>query len=318
MNMLRSCQKVALFMFLSIILVLSGCSAEKESSPKKDKKTEFSLQTKDAVGNEVKLDHKPKRIVSLLPSNTEILYKLGEGDSVVGVSDFDNYPKEVTSKDKIGGMEFNLEKIISLKPDLVLDHGSRHHQEDALMGKLKDAGIPVYVVKEATNINDIYDTIREIGKLTDTEKKAQSIISEEKKSMAEITKIGKKIPPNKQKSVWIEVSPSPELYTAGKGTFIDEGLSLIGAKNVAGHTKGWPLITEEAAIQNNPDVIITTYGQDAPKKVMERKGWQNITAVQNKRIVDVNSDKLTRPGPRIVEGIEELAKAIYPEEYKNK
>jgi iron complex transport system substrate-binding protein len=318
MNMLNRWKELTILMVLSIALLLSGCSAEDKSSSKKEEKTDFSVNMKDAVGNEVKLDHKPKRIVSLLPSNTEILYKLGVGDTVVGVSDFDNYPKEVASKDKIGGMEFNLEKIISLKPDLVLDHGSRHHQEDALMGKLKDAGIPVYVVKEATKINDIYDTIEEIGKLTGTEQKAKNEVKEEQKSMAKIEEIGKNISPDKQKSIWIEVSPSPELYTAGKGTFIDEGLSLIGAKNVAGNTEGWPLITEEAAIQNNPDVIITTYGSDAPKKVMERKGWQNVKAVQDKQVIDVNSDKLTRPGPRIVEGIEELAKAVYPEEYKNK
>jgi iron complex transport system substrate-binding protein len=110
----------------------------------------------------------------------------------------------------------------------------------------------------------------------------------------------------------MEISPAPELYAAGKNTFIDEMLSIINAENIV-KEEGWPKVDQEAIISSNPDVIITTYGfyVDNPVgQVTSREGWQDINAVKNKQVVDVHSDKVTRPGPRLVEGVEEVT-AVY-------
>ena len=115
------------------------------------------------------------------------------------------------------------------------------------------------------------------------------------------------------KKVYVEVDPS--LFTVGKNTFMDEMLTMIKAENIV-KEEGWPQLNQEAIIEANPDVIITTYGyytENAVEQVLNREGWQDINAIKNKQVVDVHSDKVTRPGPRLVEGVEELAKAVYPD-----
>jgi iron complex transport system substrate-binding protein len=122
-----------------------------------------------------------------------------------------------------------------------------------------------------------------------------------------------------KKKVLVEVSPAPEIYTAGKNTFMDEMLTMIKADNIANDQNGWIKINEEAMVKRNPDVIVTTYGyyvKNPAEKVLNEKGWENVNAVKNKQVIDVNADKVNRPGPRIVEGVEDLAKAIYPDVFK--
>jgi iron complex transport system substrate-binding protein len=307
-------------LMLMLLLVLSGCNQE-ESTPTNEvtsEETQSLPVVTDALGNEVQLDKQPERIVSLIPSNTEILYAIGLGDAVVGVTDWDNYPEDVLNKEKVGGMEFDVEKILSLEPDLVLDHGSRNHQEDTLVKQLQDAGVPVFVVPEAKSIQGIFDTIVQVGNLTGQQEQAETVVSDLTNRLNQLKDQVAQMDNGEPKVVWIEISPQPELYSAGKGTYIDEAIEMLGAKNAV-EQEGWPLITEEAAISYNPDVIITTYGyyvDNAIEQVLSREGWQDVKAVKNKAVYDVQSDLLSRPGPRIIEGVEELAKAIYPDQFK--
>ncbi|MCG6795050.1 ABC transporter substrate-binding protein [Geobacillus sp. YHL] len=310
---------VAVFFLLAAVLVgcSGGANSNAQPAKKEEPKTEqaaFPVTVKDGLGEDVTIKAEPKKIVSLIPSNTEIAYALGLGDKIVGVSDFDNYPEDVKTKTKIGGMEFNVEKIISLKPDLVLAHASSAHNSRDGLKQLKDAGITVLVVNDAKSFDDVYASIDLIGKATGTTDKAKQVIKDMKEKLAQIQEKAKQIPADKQANVWIEVSPPPQLYTAGKGTFMDEMLQVISAKNVAGSLEGWPMVTEEKAVAYKPDVIITTYG--GAKQVFARAAWKDVPAVKNKRVYDVNTDLVSRPGPRLVEGVEELAKAIYPDVFK--
>ncbi|AMV11407.1 iron ABC transporter substrate-binding protein [Geobacillus thermoleovorans] len=310
---------VAVFFLLAAVLVgcSGGANSNAQPAKKEEPKTEqaaFPVTVKDGLGEDVTIKEEPKKIVSLIPSNTEIAYALGLGDKIVGVSDFDNYPEDVKTKTKIGGMEFNVEKIISLKPDLVLAHASSAHNSRDGLKQLKDAGITVLVVNDAKSFDDVYASIELIGKATGASDKAKQVIDEMKEKLAQIQEKAKQIPADKQANVWIEVSPPPQLYTAGKGTFMDEMLQVISAKNVAGSLEGWPMVTEEKAVAYKPDVIITTYG--GAKQVFARAAWKDVPAVKNKRVYDVNTDLVSRPGPRLVEGVEELAKAVYPDVFK--
>ncbi|MFY4773587.1 ABC transporter substrate-binding protein [Metabacillus sp. RGM 3146] len=280
----------------------------------------FPLKIKDATGKEVTIKQEPKRIVSLIPSNTEVAYDLNLGKEIVGVSNFDNYPADVSKKEKVGdAQKVNVEKIIGLKPDLVLAHESSLNSSGDSLDQLKNAGISVVVVNDAETFSAVYQSIEMVGKATGKSKEAKDIIAKMKEKISSVKEKAKSIPQDKQKRVYVEISPSPDIYTAGKGTFIDEILTDIGAKNAAADLKGWAKISEEAAVKLNPDSIITTYGyyiKDPIKQVSGRKGWENVSAVKNKDIVDVNSDQVTRPGPRLAEGVEELAKVIYPDIYK--
>ncbi|MFH7818078.1 ABC transporter substrate-binding protein [Neobacillus thermocopriae] len=312
------------FGFLLVLILtiggLAGCGESKEQVQKEknvEEKAEvkdFPVSMKDASDQVVKIEKKPEKIVSLIPSNTEIAFALGLGDEVVGVSDFDNYPEEAAKKEKIGGTEINLEKIISLKPDLVLAHASTALNSEAALQQLKDVGIPVLVVNDAQNFEHVYDSIKMIGKATGESENAEKLIADMKKRLADLkTKVAEI---KEKKKVLIEVSPAPEIYTTGNNTFMNEMLSWINAENIAADQEGWIKMDQEAMIQKNPDVIITTYGyyvENSAEQVLSRKGWENVTAIKNKQVIDIHSDRVTRSGPRIVEGVEDLAKAIYPE-----
>lgn len=317
-----------LFALLLAVGVLAGCGGGEDKPKEKSTAGEkqevqqevaaFPVTIKDAIDNDVVIDAKPEKIVSLIPSNTEIVFSLGMGDTVVGVNDFDNYPPEVAEIEKIGGMDFNVEKIISLKPNLVLAHASGVHNSKEGLQQLRDAGLTVLVVNDAVSFEEVYDSITMIGTATGEKEEAEKIIAGMKDKVEEFKAKAQEIKDEDKKSVFIEISPAPEIYAAGSNTFMNEMLSFINAKNTVTE-EGWPKLDPEAVIEKNPDVIITTHGyytENPVEDVLKRDGWQDITAVKNKQVFNVDSDKVSRSGPRLVEGVEELAKAIYPEIFK--
>lgn len=304
--------------------LLAGCGqeaapAEQETAtetPAAPAETEaaFPVTLTDAVGDEITIEEEPKAIVSMIPSNTEIAYELGLDDKIVGVSDFDNYPEEAAEVEKIGGMEFNVEKIISLQPDIVLAHESGLGMGEAGLQQLRDAGIKVFVVNNAENFEQVYETIDVIGKATGAQEEAEAEIAEMKQEVADIEEKAAAI--KEQKKVFIEVSSVPEIYTTGSGTFMDEMLSLINAENAAGDLAGWVPMDPEAIVDRNPDVIVTTegtYNPEAVDQIMGRGGFTDVTAVKEKAVYEVDADMVSRSGPRLTDGLEELAKVVYPE-----
>ncbi|MCQ6276935.1 ABC transporter substrate-binding protein [Bacillus sp. V3B] len=314
-----------LFSLLLLVGVLVGCGAadEKETSQSDQAaKTEqtnevaFPITIKDAMDQDVVIEAKPEKIVSLISSNTEIAFALGLGDEIVGVSDHDTYPEEALEKEKIGGMEFNIEKIISLQPDLVLAHGSSMGGTSSEgLQQLRDSGITVLVVNAAKNFAEVYDSIEMIGTATGKKEESETIVNEMKSKVEEVKEKATLIKEEDKKKVYVELDIVPNIFGAGKNTFMDEMLSMIHAENVISE-EGWQSIDQEVVIARNPDVIITTYGlytEGAVEQLLKREGWQDINAVKNKQVIDVHPDKVSRPGPRLVEGVEEFAKAVYPD-----
>lgn len=315
-----------LFLLFLSVGILAGCG-EKETPVQENNASEdvkeqveepaFPVTITDALGDEVVIEKKPEKIVSLIPSNTEIAFALGLGDEIVGVSEHDNFPEEVFEKEVIGGMEMNVEKIISLTPDLVLAHASSAHNSAEGLQQLRDSGIAVLVINDAANFDEVYQSIEMIGKATGEQEDATEIVNSMKTKIDEIKEKAAGI--TEKKSVVVEVSPAPEIYAVGKNTFLHEMLTTINAENAIGDLEGWPMLEEEAYIERNPDVIITTYGyytENAVDLVLAREGWQDVTAIKNKQVVDVDSDMVTRTGPRLAFGLEALAKAIYPDVFK--
>ncbi|MBA4536858.1 ABC transporter substrate-binding protein [Bacillus aquiflavi] len=317
-----------IFVLLLSFGLLVGCnSAEKPKESQNEKQQEtnvgqkeeasFPVTIKDGDGNEVVIEEKPEKIISLMPSNTEIAFALGLGDHIVGVNDYDNYPEEALEKEKIGGMDFNIEKIISLKPNLVLAHASNSEKSAEGLQQLRNAGITVLVVNDAQNFDKVYESIQMIGKATGETEEAEKIIKDMKDKVSEIKDKTAKI--KDKKKVFIEVAPAPEIFTPGKNTFMDEMIQIVNAENAAKEQEGWVQLTEEAIIELNPDVIVTTYGYyvDNPaEQVLSREGWKDVPAVKNQQVVDVHADIVNRSGPRLAEGVEQLAKAIYPDVFK--
>ncbi|MBK5461125.1 ABC transporter substrate-binding protein [Peribacillus sp. TH27] len=306
--------------------MMVGCNDTSKEGTKEKQQTNhtenqaFPITIKDATGEKVTIEEQPKKIVTLIPSNTEVVFALGLGKKVVGVSDNDNYPEETKEIEKVGGMEMNTELIVSLKPDLVLAHASSAHNSNEGLQQLKDAGIDVLVVNDAQSFDEVYESIDMIGQATGEHDKAKEIVANMKMKLKKIQEKAKSVKDEERKTVLVEVSPSPDIYTPGKNTFMNEMLNIISAKNAAAELDGWAKIDEESMIAANPDVIITTYGyytKDPISEVTGRKGWEDVAAVKDGQVFDVHSDLVTRSGPRLIEGVEELAKSVYPNLFDN-
>ncbi len=315
---------------LLIMVMMSGCGAQKQGNKgennvkeeaaktNKENGQRFPITITDDAHRKVTIDAEPKKIVSIQASTTEIAFALGLGDKVIGVSDYCNYPPEAVKKEKVGGQDINAEKVLTLLPDIALVTDYHYKTHPDILKQFEDAGIKVIVVGSASSFKDVYSTIAMIGKATGSETKAQEIISDMKKRHEAIKEKAAKAITDKKK-VWVEVSPAPDIYTTGKNTFMNEMLESIQAVNAAGDHEGWVKLNEEEIVKLHPDVIITTYGYyvDNPKnQVLAREGWAEVPAVKNKKVFDVDNDTVTRPGPRLIEGVETLAELIYPEVFK--
>lgn len=274
--------------------------------------TSYPLELTDALERDVIIDAEPQSIVSLIPSNTEILYALEAGEGLVGRSEFDDYPAEVLDVESIGGMEFDVEKIIDLDPDLVLAHQSGAAQAEHAFEQLNQAGYPVYVVEDAQTIESVYETIEQIGELLNKQSDAQEVVEEMASQFQELAERTQK-QQDDQHSVWVEISPQP-IFVAGTDTFLDELLSVGHAKNAADDQEGWVELSEEVGITYDPDVIISTY--DGAETIKERPAWNRVKAVEQDRVFNIDTNLVSRPGARLAEGARELAELVYPEDFE--
>jgi len=280
--------------FLTIILILLGTVPAR------------------AISNNSKGTVPKPRYITLAPSTTEILFALGLDDEIVGVSSYCNYPIRAKSKEKVGEFSHpNIEKILSLKPNYVFCTGL---EQTPIIAELKRQNLKVYV-SDPKNVQELFNSIRDIGKITGKEKTAESLIKNMKQETEEVISKVKLIPQDKRLKVFIEIWHDP-LTTAGKGSFIDELITLAGGINIAYDTKrAFSIFSQEEVIRRNPDCIILAYmdKEKSSKLLGGRFGWSKITAVENNRIYnDINPDLLLRPGPRVVQGLKEIYKRLYP------
>jgi len=308
--------------FVLALGVLVGCGQTEDTKKKENSESAteqqvagYPLTETDALGNDVKFTEAPKSIITLVPSNTEILFALGLEKEIIAVSDNDDYPKAATKKEKIGGMEFNAEKIISLNPEVVFAHETLLGTSEAGLQQLRDAGLKVFVVKNAENFDETYKTIEQIGHITGKADEAKKITDDMK---AKVKEVQAKVKDVKQKSAFVETTDEPNIYTAGKDTFMQEMFDLANIKNVTADQTGWFQIDSEEIVKRNPDTIIVKYNhvKNIVEKVKKRQGFDSITAVKNDAVVQVDANLTSRTGPRLAEGLEVIAKAVYPEAFE--
>ena len=292
----------------------AGATPKEDITPKDEVgQAEFPLTITDAVGNDITIEKAPETIVSMTPSNTEILFALGLNSEIVGVNDYDNYPAEALEKAKIGGQEFDVEKIVSMNPEMVFAHESGLGVGEAGLQQIRDADIPVFVVKNATDFDETYTTIETIGQATGKTAEADKIVADMKAKVEEV--LEKTAAIEDPKTVFVETSPAPDIYTPGKDTFIDQMLQMIGAENISADQEGWFVMASEEIVKRNPEVIVVmyTYIETAVEDVYARNGFDSITAIKDKNVIQVDENITSRTGPRLAEGLEAIAKAVYPE-----
>jgi iron complex transport system substrate-binding protein len=313
-------QKTILSLLLCAMLalgVLTGCApAATEPTATAEPAAEATAAASEApagvsitdmTGREITLSEPATRVVALSAADCEVLYAVGAGDLLVGRGEFCDYPADVLDIPAVqSGAETNLEQVIALKPQVLLM--STMAQTEEQIAQLEAAGIAV-VVSDAQNIEGVYSSIAMIGALTGHDAEAAKVVESMKTTFADLTARAGEL---KGKSVYFEVSPLQYgLWTAGKGTFMDEIATMLGLKNVFADLTGWAEISEEQVLAANPDLIvtITMYFGEGPKPVDEilaRAGWQDVTAVKNGDILNLPNNELSRPGPRLASGAQAL------------
>jgi iron complex transport system substrate-binding protein len=268
----------------------------------------------DEVGRTVELPGAPQRIVSVAPSVTEILFAIGLGDKVVGVSTYCNFPPEARKKEKVGSyITPSLEKIIALRPDLVV--GTADGDLKTFVDRLSSFGIPVYIT-HSRSVAGVFNTIRNVGKVTLSEDAAEKLVASLKQRSQEIEK---KVQGRPRPRVLNVLSLDP-LIASGPGSFVDDLIRLAGGRNmVAGLGGSHPRLSMEEIIAQDPEVILLSSMTASESLRQEEKGWsrwKSISAVRSGRICILNPDLIHRPSPRIIDGLEELVRVIHPEVFK--
>lgn len=301
------------------ISMLAACGEEKETEQQEqniaveeNQDVAFPVTVTDALGKEITLEEAPDRIVSLTPSNTEILFGLGLDEEIVGVNDNDNYPEQVTEKTRIGGTEYNIETIISLQPDIVFAHESSMFTFESAIEQLEASGVKVFVVENAENFDETYETIEVIGTLTGKDEEADKINAAIQSKLADIQAKLQGVAP---KTAFMVVGASPQIYVTGQNTFMNEMLKVINVENAV-KEEGWIQYSAEQFIAANPDSIVFTYAGD-DETIKNNAAFATMTAIQNNALTVVDGDTTSRQGPRIAEGVESLAQAIYPEVFND-
>ena len=277
-----------------------------------------SVTVTDMSGREITLKEPATRVVALTAADCEILYAIGAGKTLVGRGEYCDYPAEVFDVPSVqSGYETNIEQIMALEPQVVLMATMAQSVEQ--VEALEKAGIAV-VVSDAQDIEGVYTAIRMIGKLMGYDDNAESLVAGMQDTFAGLKEASKG---DGSESVYFEVSPLQwGLWTAGTGTFMDEITQLLGLKNAFGDVEGWGEISEEQVIERAPDYIVTItmyYGEGhtPEEEIMSRAGWENIPAVANGKILNLQNNELSRPGPRLANGAELMYEFIYGTEEEN-
>ena len=302
---------LALILAIVLIVGLSACQAQQTAAPTPTEQpaVDTKIVITDLKGRQITLDKAPERIVSLSPANTEILFAVGAGDKVVGVTSFCDFPAEVKDVEKIGSFEGpNLELIQKAKPDVVLAGG--YIQED-LIANLEQLNIPV-ISTEATDFNSIFDSIALIGKVSGNEQKAAEVVKGMKDKIAEIED---KVKGQTPKSVFYVVWTDP-LTTAGSGTFINDVIKAAGGINTAEKVEYWAKYSAEELVKDNPEYLLSSLHATNEGVTVDfykqSPVFKNLDSVKNGKVYLMSDDNVvSRPGPRIVQAIEEIAKVLH-------
>ena len=301
--MKRSISVQFVFVLLLMALPVSALSCRSEAAA--------VITAVDDASRTVYIEQTPQRVVSLSPSITEILFAIGLGDKVVGVTEHCDYPEEAKAKPKVGGyFTTSLEDILDKDPDLILTDGY-----DPVMQQIEGLGIPMLVL-QPEDIDGIFKDIDLVGKVMNKEEEAARLVDSLQQRLDKVAETKASATSSPTVFYEIDATDPTKPWTAGPGSFADILISLAGGSNIVTESGSWLQLSLEKLLSANPDIIILgDYPYVTPKQVEERSGvWQDLTAVNLGKVYAVSDPSLTsRPGPRIIDGLEEIARMIHPE-----
>lgn len=302
-------------LLIAILTAACGPAAPAPTATPTLEPTPVPISSTDGLGKTITLAQPAQRIVSLAPSNTEILFAIGAGAQVVGRDEFSNYPEAALDLPTVGGSfgGYNEEAIVNLEPDLVLAAEINTPEQ---VSAIEALGLTVYYLPNPTTLDGMNTNLVTLAALTGHEVETQVLVDD---LTARVNAILEKAGNVKTKpSVFYELdSTDPSApYTAGPGTFLDTLINLAGGTNAAADLgASWGQLSIEALVLQNPEIILlgdAAYGVTVDS-VKERAGWETLSAVQNEQVYPFNDDLVSRPGPRLVDGLEALFALLHPE-----
>ena len=300
---------------ISIVIIMLALLVA--CAPKADTGSQNLVLT-DGLGREVKITSPTRRIVSLAPSNTEILFALGAAEQVVGRDEFSSYPAEAVSIPSIGGSMgiYNFEQIAALKPDLVLASSLNTPEQ---VNSLEQLGLTVYLLPNPNDLEGLYQNLAVVGSLSGRSSQADDLIKSLKARVEAVENAISAVGTRPVVFYELDGSDPAQPWTTGPGTFLANLIGMAGGMN-AGDDLGadFAQISLESLLVKDPDLIIlgdSNYGVDA-SQVTARQGWASFSAVKDGSVVPFNDDLVSRPGPRLVDGLETLAQLIHPEAFE--
>jgi len=285
-----------------------------EEAPAEEAPEVEPIVLKDGLDRTITLEGPAQAIISMAPSNTELLYGVGAGDQVIAREDFSNYPEAVLELPSIGNtQEQNFEMIVSLEPDLVLAADINAPEQIAAIEEL---GITVFKISNPTDLDGLYENMRIVAELTGHEEETAAWIETAKERVAAVEETVAQAETTPTVFYELDATDPTSPWTSGSGTFIDTLITMAGGENIAGGMDTpWAQFSQEELIIQDPEIILlgdAMWGV-TPEMVAERPGWEDISAVVNGQVLPFNDDLVSRPGPRLIDGLEALAEAIHPE-----
>ena len=298
---------IALILMAAMLLAIAACG---DSVEKAD-------TSKDREGNPIVLPTSMDKIISIGPSNTEVLVALGVADKIIAVDEWSgNIPGIKSDMTMLPSItEIDNEYVIDLEPDIIIVTGMSKVGGTNPLQVVEDSGICVIVIPSSTSIEEIKGDIRFMAAITGTVSKGEELVKSMEKDIADIKKIGDGI--TDKKTVYFEISAAPYMYSFGTGVFLNEIIEIIGAKNILASEQSWISVADEQVLDANPDVILTSvnYIDDPVGEIKARDGWGVIAAVQNDAVYYIDTDASNRPSHNVVKAIKEIARAVYPDKY---
>ncbi|MGI5851834.1 MAG: ABC transporter substrate-binding protein [Clostridiales bacterium] len=281
---------------------------EPEESSTQDHEESFPLEIVDSLGRKITIETEPEKVISIAPNTTETLFALGLGDKVIGVSQQCDYPQEATEKDKMGDFWGpNIELIVEANPDIIFV-GNAAPEE--FLNKMEENDILVLSL-EGLDLEGTYEAIIDTGRAMGARQAAEDIVNSMREKAADIVE---KVEGVERPEVYFVISYGEYGdFTAGGTSFINELITMAGGRNIAGDIEEeWPQYSMEKLVEQDPDIILSTI-QANPDGLAEASGYKELDAIKENRLIVLDDNLINRAGPRLIEGLEALAKGIHPD-----
>lgn len=309
-------KSILILALICIIALLAACTNKGDKQTPQSEEQNSGLPTTDRAGNEINIPREINKIISLSPSNTEILIELGYGDKIIATDEYskniEGLPEGIPLFDM---MAPDAEQIVSLEPDIIYTTGMSLAEGNDPYKPIEDMGICVAYIPASDSIEGIYEDIMFFAKSLAADDKGVEIVNNMISKIEEIKETSSSI--ENRKTVYFEIAAAPSLYSFGTGVFLNEMIEIIGAENVLAQHDMWISVSEEIVIASDPDVIITNvdYIENPVEEIKSRSGWENMTAVKNNDVYFVDNYATSHSNHFIIKGLEQMAEAIYPDIY---